>query len=403
MKQKFFGAAIGLVGLAFAGAFGTPALAQSAMGIERSGNVFHKAACSHVVAPGDAYCHARVVTDAAGNEKDGKNGSAAPNVVPSGFGPSSLRAAYNVAPTAPGTGIIAIVDAYGYPNAEADLNTYRAQYGLGACTTANGCFRKVDQNGGTSYPRNNTGWAQEQALDVDMASAMCPTCKILLVQSNSATLANLAAAVSTAARLGAVVISNSYGGGEAGSTAYASAYSQPGIAVTVSSGDSGYGVAFPASAPGAIAVGGTHLVADTSTRGWAETVWNGAGSGCSATYPKPGFETDNLCAFRMEADISAVADPATGVAVYGPTGTGSKSGWLVFGGTSVSAPLVGGIYAAYNVRPQAAAGIWANRGAGQNDVTVGSNGTCGGTYLCTAGVGYDGPTGWGTPNGATGL
>ena len=236
-----------------------------------------------------------------------------------------------------------------------------------------------------------------------MASAMCPTCKILLVQSNSATLANLAAAVSTAARLGAVVISNSYGGGEAGSTAYASAYSQPGIAVTVSSGDSGYGVAFPASAPGAIAVGGTHLVADTSTRGWTETVWNGAGSGCSATYPKPGFETDGLCAFRMEADISAVADPATGVAVYGPTGTGSKSGWLVLGGTSVSAPLVGGIYAAYNVRPQAAAGIWANRGAGQNDVTVGSNGTCGGTYLCTAGVGYDGPTGWGTPNGATGL
>ena len=401
MKQKFFGAAIGLVGLAFAGAFGTPALAQSAMGIERSGNVFHKAACSHAVAPGEAYCHARVVTDSTGNEKEGKNANAAPNVTPSGFSPASLRLAYR--DTGTGTGTIAIVDAYGYANAEADLAIYRTQYGLPACTTANGCFRKVDQNGGTSYPRNNTGWAQEQALDVDMASAMCPTCKILLVQSNSATLANLAAAVSTAARLGAVVISNSYGGGEAGSTAYASAYSQPGIAVTVSSGDSGYGVAFPASAPGAIAVGGTHLVADTSTRGWTETVWNGAGSGCSATYPKPGFETDGLCAFRMEADISAVADPATGVAVYGPTGTGSKSGWLVFGGTSVSAPLVGGIYAAYNVRPQAAAGIWANRGAGQNDVTVGSNGTCGGTYLCTAGVGYDGPTGWGTPNGATGL
>ena len=401
MKQKFFGAAIGLVGLAFAGAFGAPALAQSAMGIERSGNVFHKAACSHAVAPGEAYCHARVVTDSTGNEKEGKNANAAPNVTPSGFSPASLRLAYR--DTGTGTGTIAIVDAYGYANAEADLAIYRTQYGLPACTTANGCFRKVDQNGGTSYPRNNTGWAQEQALDVDMASAMCPTCKILLVQSNSATLANLAAAVSTAARLGAVVISNSYGGGEAGSTAYASAYSQPGIAVTVSSGDSGYGVAFPASAPGAIAVGGTHLVADTSTRGWTETVWNGAGSGCSATYPKPGFETDGLCAFRMEADISAVADPATGVAVYGPTGTGSKSGWLVFGGTSVSAPLVGGIYAAYNVRPQAAAGIWANRGAGQNDVTVGSNGTCGGTYLCTAGVGYDGPTGWGTPNGATGL
>jgi len=130
------------------------------------------------------------------------------------------------------------VDAYGYANAEADLNTYRAQYGLGACTPANGCFRKVDQNAGT--------------------------------------------------------------------------YNKPGIAITVSSGDSGYGVQFPASAPGAIAVGGTHLVQDGSSRGWNETVWNGAGSGCSTTYTKPGFETDGLCAFRMESDISAVADPATG-------------------------------------------------------------------------------------------
>ena len=155
MKQKFFGAAIGLVGLAFAGAFGTPALAQSAMGIERSGNVFHKAACSHAVAPGEAYCHARVVTDSTGNEKEGKNANAAPNVTPSGFSPASLRLAYR--DTGTGTGTIAIVDAYGYANAEADLAIYRTQYGLPACTTANGCFRKVDQNGSTSYPRNNTG------------------------------------------------------------------------------------------------------------------------------------------------------------------------------------------------------------------------------------------------------
>ena len=400
MKRQFLGVAIGLAALAFGGAFGATAQAQSATALERSGNVFHKAACSHVVAPGEAYCHAHVVTDPAGNEKEGKNGTAAPNVTPSGLSPANLKAAYKVAGT--GTGTIAIVDAYGYPNAEADLNTYRAQYGLGPCTSANGCFLKVDQNGGTSYPRNNTGWAQEQALDIDMASAMCPTCKILLVQSNSATLANLAAAVNTAANLGAIVISNSYGGGEAGSSAYVSAYNKPNIAVTVSSGDSGYGVQFPASAPGAIAVGGTHLVVASGTRGWAETAWNGAGSGCSAIYGKPVFQTDSLCGNRTEADISAVADPATGVAVYGPTGTGTKSGWLVFGGTSVAAPLVGGIYAAYNIHPQAAAGIWTNHGVGLNDVTVGSNGTCG-TSLCNAGVGYDGPTGWGTPNGSTGL
>jgi subtilase family serine protease len=402
MKQKLLGIAIGLAALAFGGAFGTAAQAQSATALERSGNVFHKAVCSHVVAPGEAYCHAHVVTDAAGNEKEGKNANAAPNATPSGLSPAALKAAYNVSGT--GTGVIAIVDAYGYPNAEADLNTYRAQYGLGACTTANGCFRKVDQNGGTSYPRTNTGWDQEQALDVDMASAMCPTCKILLVQTSSATLANLATGVNTAAKLGAVVISNSYGGGEAGSSAYAPAYDHAGIAITVSSGDSGYGVQFPASAPGAIAVGGTHLVADTSTRGWSETVWNGAGSGCSAIYSKPYFQTGTACGMRVEADISAVADPATGVAVYGPTGVGTKSGWLVFGGTSVAAPLVGGIFAAQGVPySTGASAIWANRGAGQNDVTSGSNGSCGGTYVCTAGVGYDGPTGWGTPNGATGL
>jgi uncharacterized protein YggE len=164
MKQKLLGIAIGLAALAFGGAFGTAAQAQSATALERSGNVFHKAVCSHVVAPGEAYCHAHVVTDAAGNEKEGKNANAAPNATPSGLSPAALKADYNVSGT--GTGVIAIVDAYGYPNAEADLNTYRAQYGLGACTTANGCFRKVDQNGSTSYPRTNTGWDQVQALDV---------------------------------------------------------------------------------------------------------------------------------------------------------------------------------------------------------------------------------------------
>jgi subtilase family serine protease len=363
--------------------------------LEKSGNIFHKAVCDRGNPHGTARCFAHVATDAQGNELE--NDAVTPNVVPSGYGPSDLRSAYNI--TSNGTTTIAIVDAYGYARAEQDLATYRAQYGLPACTTANGCFKKVNQSGVQgNYPAENTGWAQEQALDIDMASAMCSGCKIVLVQATSATFANLAAAVRTAAAMpGVTVISNSYGGGEAGSTSYEPSYNQPGKAVTVSTGDSGYGVSFPASSPNVIAVGGTHLVRAANARGWSETAWSSGGSGCSTVYAKPSFQHDPLCTARMEADVSAVGDPATGVAVYGPTSR-NRSAWLVFGGTSVSAPLIGGIYGVTGHTPTGAASIYANAGL-LNDVTSGSNGSCGGTYFCTAGAGYDGPTGLGTPNG----
>jgi len=371
--------------------------AQSAQGILKSGNVYHAAVCPGQAGPATARCHARVVTDDRGNPIER---AAASNVVPSGFGPSDLRAAYKITAQGSSTTIIAIVDAYGYTNAESDLATYRSTYGLPACTTANGCFVKYNQAGVKgSYPRQNTGWAQESALDLDMASAMCPGCKIILVQANSASFSDLAAAVNTAAALGARVISNSYGGGENGSQAYESAYDHVGVAVTVSSGDSGYGVQFPASSPHVIAVGGTTLKSNTSARGWGETVWAGAGSGCSTIYAKPSWQLDGGCAMRMEADVAAVADPATGVAVYGP-GRGGKPAWLVFGGTSVAAPLIGGIYGANGGAVNYGSTPYANTGA-LFDVTSGSNGSCGGTYFCTARAGYDGPTGLGTPNGIT--
>jgi hypothetical protein len=123
------------------------------------------------------------------------------------------------------------------------------------------------------------------------------------------------------------------------------------------------------------------------------------GSGCSTVYAKQSYQTDALCTKRMEADVSAVGDPNTGVAVYGPVNRVS-SGWMVFGGTSVSAPLIGGIYGVTGHTPTGAASIYANKSA-LNDVTSGTNGSCGGTYFCTAGSGYDGPTGNGTPNGTT--
>ena len=387
----------GLAALAFAmaAAGAAPASAQ-AVQVEHSRNTYHVAVCPRGNPLGTARCFAHVVTDARGNPLNGKLNPAAGGL-PSGYGPSDLHSAYNI-PNTGTTTTVAIVDAYGYPNAESDLATYRSTYGLPPCTTANGCFKKVNQTGGTSYPRTNTGWDQEQALDLDMVSAMCPSCHILLVQASTASYVNLGTAVNTAAATpGVTVISNSYGGSESGTSSYASYYNHPGKAVTVSTGDSGYGVQFPASSPDVIAVGGTHLVRDGSTRGWNETAWSSGGSGCSTVYAKPGFQSDPLCTKRMEADVSAVGDPNTGVAVYGP-GQSGKSQWMIFGGTSVSAPLIGGIYGVTGHTPTGAATIYANKSQ-LNDVTSGTNGSCGGTYFCTAGAGYDGPTGNGTPNG----
>jgi subtilase family serine protease len=337
-------------------------------------------------------CHARVLI--------GEDGQPTASATPAGLTPASLRDAYKITGTGSSSTIIAIVDAYGYPNAEADLATYRAQFGLPPCTTANGCFKKVNQDGVQgSYPRTDVGWAQEAALDLDMASAMCPSCKIILVQANGATYIDLATAVDTAVKLGAHVVSNSYGGGESGAASYDAHYNHPGVAITASSGDSGYGVSYPASSPHVTAVGGTSLKAAANTRGWTETTWNGAGSGCSTVFGKPSWQTDAGCAKRTVADVSAVADPNTGVAVYGPVNRRS-SGWMVFGGTSVAAPLVGGVYAVNAGAVNDGADPYAHASA-LFDVTSGGNGSCGGSYLCTAGTGYDGPTGLGTPNGTT--
>jgi subtilase family serine protease len=291
------------------------------------------------------------------------------------------------------------VDAYDDPTAEADLARYRGQFGLPACTTAGGCFRKVNQTGGAAPPAVDRGWAQEISLDLDMASATCPGCRILLVEASSSSFANLAQAVDTAAALGANAISNSYGGSEfsaEASSTYNGHFNHPGIAITVSSGDAGYGVEFPAASQYVTAVGGTSLTRGGGTRGWSETAWSGAGSGCSAYIAKPSWQRDSGCARRTVADVSAVADPQTGVAVYDSTRYQGASGWMVFGGTSASAPIVAGAYAQGG--GSAPSKSYANPAA-LWDVTSGSNGACSVTYLCTAGPGYDGPTGLGTPNG----
>ena len=343
---------------------------------------------------GVARCHAFVRVDAGGVSPLATSG-------PTGLNPSDLQAAYNLTGLT-STSTIAIVDAYDDPNAESDLAVYRSRFGMPACTTANGCFRKTNQSGGTRAPRANAGWAQEISLDVDMASAICPTCKILLVEASSSSFANLATAVDYAASVaGVVAISNSYGGGEySGEVTDQSHYNHPGKAITVSSGDSGFGVEFPASSQYVTAVGGTSLTRDASTRGWAEQVWSGAGSGCSAYIPKPTWQHDASCALRTVADVSAVADPATGVSVYDTYRVSGGGGWLVFGGTSVSAPIIAGVYALAGNTASINYGSFSySHISSLYDVTTGSNGSCGGLYLCTGLAGFDGPTGNGTPHG----
>ncbi|MGW1891965.1 S53 family peptidase [Streptomyces sp. NPDC002004] len=321
---------------------------------------------------------------------------------PSGYGPASLQAAYNLPSSTAGSGrTVAIVDAYDDPNAESDLAAYRSQYGLPACTTAGGCFKKVGQTGTGTLPRADRGWAEEISLDLDMVSAACPNCKILLVEAKSPTMTNLGTAVNTAVSLGAKYVSNSYGGAESASdTSYDTSYfNHPGVAITVSSGDGGYGVEYPAASRYVTAVGGTSLTTASTARGWTESAWSGAGSGCSAYDAKPSWQQDTGCARRTVADVSAVADPATGVAVYDTYG--GDPGWEVFGGTSASAPLIAAVYALAGT-PSAGSTPssfpYAHTSA-LYDVTGGSNGSCSPAYLCTAGTGYDGPTGLGTPNG----
>jgi subtilase family serine protease len=361
----------------------------------RSMRFVHARVCPSAAA-GEARCHSLVRVD--------NSGQPLPTIAPSGYGPADLQSAYKLPSATAGSGqTIAIVDAYDDPNAENDLGVYRSQFGLTPCTTTNGCFRKVNQAGGTRYPKGNTGWAQEISLDLDMASAICPNCKILLVEASSNSFANLSAAVDEAAKLGANVISNSYGGGEyANEVTDESHYNHPGIAITVSSGDAGYGVQFPAASQYVTAVGGTSLTQDATTaRGWSETVWSGAGSGCSAYISKPSWQTDPLCSRRTVADVAADADPNTGVAVYDTYRTG---GWLVFGGTSVAAPIIGSVYALAGNAAAVNYGSYSySHTSSLFDVTSGSNGSCGGTYLCTGAPGYDGPTGNGTPNGTGGF
>ncbi len=320
-----------------------------------------------------------------------------------GFSPQDLRSAYKL-PAKGGKGItVAVTGFFDDPKAEEDLAVYRERYELPAlarCSEAaeeEPCFKKVNQQGEeANYPVPSAGWAEETSLDLDMVSAACPECDILLVEGSEA-----GPLVQAAVNLGADVVSDSWisGADNAAETSLDHYYDHPGTPILFGSGDSGYGVHYPAASPFTIAVGGTSLHKDKSARGWSESAWSGAGSGCSKYEAKPAWERDEGCEGRTVADVSAVADPATPVSVYDSYQRSFP--WHNFGGTSAATPILAGIEGlseagAREAGPSAFARI--GQGGGLFDPTTGANGFCG-SYLCQAGAGYDGPTGWGTPNG----
>lgn len=340
-----------------------------------------------------------------------------------GLRPQDLHNAYSLPTESVSSSVqtIALVDAYNDPTAEADLAVYDKEFKLPACTSANGCFRKIDQEGKTSpLPATEGGWATEISLDVQMAHAICQTCHLLLVEADNSSFSALGAAVDAAVKAGATEISNSYGGAEEPNDVdYNSPYNHPGIVITVSSGDCAYfneacggreTANFPASSPDVVAVGGTSL--NDNSGSWSSTVWDDGGSGCSTVFTAPlwqsevAYFSETECGSgRSVADVAANADPYTGVDVYDTTPNGGNpTGWGVWGGTSEASPIVAAEFGlaggAHGVQYPAQT-LYANIGDASDlyDVTSGSNGSCSGATACKARSGYDGPTGVGSPVG----
>jgi IPT/TIG domain len=344
--------------------------------------------------------------------------------------PQDLHAAYSLpsGTTVSSTQTIAVIDAYDDPTVEADLAVYDEEFGLPACTSANGCLRKLNQEGRSSpLPTEEGEWAAEISIDVEMAHAVCQNCHVLLVEAENEEFTSLGAAVDAAVNAGATEISNSYAGPE--EPIFASVFSEwnadyyehPGVIVTASSGDCGYlnracpqrvsAANFPADSPDVVAVGGTTLADQSET--WASTVWAEGGSGCSQIFSAPSWQSA-LASFsatgcregRSIADVAAIGNPNTGVDIYDstPEAPGAPTGWAVYGGTSVSSPIIAAEFAlAGGSRGVAfpAATLYSHLGEDEAlyDVVSGSNGSCAGASSCQAGVGYDGPSGVGSPIG----
>jgi hypothetical protein len=342
-----------------------------------------------------------------------------------GYTPAQLQSAYDLQSATSGMRrTVAVVDPDDDPDAASDLSAYRTEFGLPPCTTGNGCFTEVNEQGNASpLPDASLNWALSISISLDTISATCPNCRLLLVETDSEAMTDVGTGVNTAVGLHATVITTGvYESEIPADTGYDSEYFEhPGVAITAPAGDLGYGsIFYPAASPYVTAVGGTTLTPCTDARGWCETAYAGSSSGCSAYEPQPAWQaaavTDTGCTTRVVADSAADADPATGVAVYDTYETPTL-GWQPGpdnageGTTTVAAAIIAGTYAlagtpspgTYPVSylyqyPGGSAPAAAYPDAeGLNDITSGSNGTCTPTPLCTAGTGYDAPTGMGSP------
>jgi hypothetical protein len=363
--------------------------------------------------------------------RGGGRARARPDLInPSAYRPVDLQEAYDLVTASKNGGrgmTVALVDGGSDPDAASNLATYRKEWGQPACDAATGagCVVQVNQDGAArplamADPEGN--WEVEESLDLDMVSAICPNCRILLVGANlvsdgfsgyDPTTGDFMAAEESAVRLGAKFVSNSWGGMEfPGVQSLDRYFDHPGVAITVAAGDNGYGPSYPSTSPFVTSVGGTSLApAPGTARGWTETVWDGTGSGCSAFEPKPAWQTadgtsPDGCLNRTDNDVSAVADPNTGVWVYDtyPNGDGPPQ-WITIGGTSVSSPIVAATYALAGVpKPGTYPASYLYQKSSAADlypVTSGSNGICETyrAYLCHGKAGYDAPSGLGTPDG----
>ncbi len=360
--------------------------------------------------PSQPRCHARVKVD-----KDGKPQK---NSTPAAYTPAQILGAYSLSGQASVNTTVAIVAAFDHPTILNDLNTYSRQFGLAemtSCPVSQGsittpCFEKIDQRGGNSYPAANSGWGLEIALDVEMVHAVCQNCNILLVEADGPNYGDLFAAIDQAVGMGARIISNSYGSGEwDGEQGWDYHLNIPGVAMTFSSGDGGYGATYPAASPFVTAVGGTTLTLSGNNY-IGESAWKGAGSGCSLfefaniwQTSLPNWNKTGCGNRRAIADVSAVADPNTGAAVFYTDPVYGQTGWYKVGGTSLASPIIAGIYA---LAGDVTSGVQANslpylRTNYLQDITSGNNGRCkNNLVMCMAGNGYDGPTGLGTPRSA---
>jgi subtilase family serine protease len=367
-------------------------------------------------------CHTDVLTDATNKPLN----AAFPFA--NSFGPTQLHLAYSLPctpkgpvqeicppPTKFGPQTLAIVTSYHAPNIEQDLKIYSTYFGLPDCTVANGCLTVLNQNGSTLLPQVvESSWAVQTALQVETAHALCQTCRILLLEANSNQVIDLATAVNTGAHLGATAITNGYGAPEwSGQTSYDGYFNHPGTAITFSTGDSGYGVEYPAASPQVTAVGGTTLQLYTDNTYASESVWSKTGSGCSLyelasswQLYLPNWKQLGCGLNRAVADVSADADPATGVAVYSSTSYNGFTGWWQMGGTTLASTIIASIYALHGELPQGTIAttvpyLYMTQNS-RHDIATGKNGICG-DFMCTVSTGYDGPTGLGTPNGLTGF